>query len=154
VGRKRERLFPQPSNKTERTFEAIRRNLTILNAEKPKAAKCILANVIFSMNFMETEKMLDFALEVGADGIYFTVVDSVSHRTDGLLLQPDMVQKVLEDMERIKARVDALPPERGLSSTTSTGSSGGSKARRPRPAFTTPKLWIGSRATWDGSSFA
>jgi len=101
-------------NKTEKTFERIRRCLKILNAEKPPHAKNILANVLFSMNFMETEAMLDFALDVGADGIYFTLVDSVSHRTDGLLLQDHMVAKVIEDMGRIKARVDALPSEKGF----------------------------------------
>jgi len=99
-------------NKSQTTFENIESNLRLLCAKKPKDSKVILANVIFSMNFMETRQMLDFALRVGADGIYFTVIDSVHLRTDGLLLTPPHI-KVLEDhILQVKEKVDKIK-ERG-----------------------------------------
>ena len=101
-------------NKTEKTFERIRRSLRVLTAGKNAEAKVILANVIFSMNFMDAIPMLDFALDVNASGIYFTLIDSVSTRTDGLLLNDEMVSRVVEDMKEVRRRVDALPSERGF----------------------------------------
>ena len=101
-------------NKTEKTFERIRRHLALLASLKRPDVKVVLANVLFSMNFQETIPMLDLALDVGASGIYFTLVDSVAPRTDGLLLDEEMARRVAQDMHEIKRRVDALPAERGF----------------------------------------
>lgn len=101
-------------NKTEATFGKIQDSLRTLCRNKKPHAKVVLANVIFSMNFQETPEMLDLALDVGADGIYFTLVDSVAPRTDGLLLNDEMAARVAEDMKRIKRRVDELDPARGF----------------------------------------
>lgn len=99
-------------NKTEKSFEKICQNLKVLSGSMKPEAKVILANVIFSMNFMDIIPMLDLALEVGASGIYFTLVDSIASRTDGLLLNREMVAKVAEDMEIVRKRVAELPVER------------------------------------------
>ncbi|MDP8256691.1 MAG: carbamoyltransferase N-terminal domain-containing protein [Candidatus Alcyoniella australis] len=101
-------------SKTARTFERIEAHLRQLCAEKTERTKVLLANVLFSMNFMETREMLDFALRVGADGIYFTLVDSVSHKTDGLLLTPPHVEVLTEHLEQVRQRVAQLPPERSF----------------------------------------
>jgi MoaA/NifB/PqqE/SkfB family radical SAM enzyme len=93
-------------NKTERTFEQIESNLRRFCASKPPGAQVILANVLFSMNFEETREMLDFALRVGADGIYYTVVDSVHARTDGLLLTPPHLEVLRAHLAEVKRRVD------------------------------------------------
>ncbi|HDH97421.1 MAG TPA: radical SAM protein, partial [Proteobacteria bacterium] len=101
-------------NKTEGSFKRIAKVLSLYNSLKPKGAQTILAEVIFAMNWHEIELMLDFALDTGCDGIYFTVIDSVSPRTDGLLLTEDQAKKALELAYRVKERVDALPKERGF----------------------------------------
>jgi len=99
-------------NKTASTFERIEAHLRQLCAEKSKQTKVILANVLFSMNYMETREMLDFALRVGADGIYFTLVDSVSRKTDGLLLTPPHVKVLRNHLEQVRQRVAQLPSGR------------------------------------------
>lgn len=95
-------------NKTTATFERIESNLRLLCAKKPPGSKVILANVIFSMNFMETREMLDFALRVGADGIYFAVVDSVHLRTDGLLLTPPHIEVLEDHINQVKDKVEQI----------------------------------------------
>lgn len=99
-------------NKTEATFHRIEKILKLYNSLKPKGAKSILANVIFQMNWHEIETMLDFALETNCDGIYYTVIDSVSPRTDGLLLTKEHAKKSIELAYRVKERVDSLAKER------------------------------------------
>lgn len=101
-------------NKTEATFHKIARVLKLYNSIKPKSAKSILANVIFEMNWHEIETMLDFALDVGCDGIYYTVIDSVSPRTNGLLLTKEHAKKSIELAYRVKERVDSLAKERNF----------------------------------------
>ena len=98
-------------NKSAKTFERIESHLRLLSSLKPKSSKLILANVIFSMNFMETREMLDFALRVGADGIYFTVIDSVHDRTDGLLLTPPHIGVLEDHLLQVKDKVDGLPAQ-------------------------------------------
>jgi len=95
-------------NKTAQTFDRIKRLIKVLSANKPASSKIILANVIFSMNFMETREMLDFALDVGADGIYYTVIDSVQPKTEGLLLQEDQLPILEDHILQVKDKVDGL----------------------------------------------
>ena len=95
-------------NKSWKTFEQIEGHLKLLCSKKPKKSKVILANVIFSMNFMETREMLDFALRVGADGIYFTVIDSVNLRTDGLLLTPPHIEILQDHILQVRDKVDRI----------------------------------------------
>lgn len=93
-------------NKTEKTFQHIEKRLKLFSQHKHSAAELILANVLFSMNFQETREMLDFALRVGATGTYFTLVDSVHLRTDGLLLTEGHLDVLRDHLAQVKQRVD------------------------------------------------
>ncbi len=99
-------------NKTEKTFEIIESHLKLFHEHKTPGSEVILANVLFSMNFQETREMLDFALRVQADGMYFTLVDSVHLRTDGLLLTPPHLQVLRDHLPQVKRKVDQLHGER------------------------------------------
>ncbi len=94
--------------KSASAFERIEALLRELCAAKKPATKVYIANVIFSMNYMETREMLDFALRVGADGIYFAVVDSVAPPTDGLLLTPPHLKVLREHLKEVRKRVEEV----------------------------------------------
>jgi MoaA/NifB/PqqE/SkfB family radical SAM enzyme len=98
-------------NKTEATFERIENYLKIYAEHKSAGQEVVMANVLFSMNFQETREMLDFALRVGADGLYYTLVDSVHERTDGLLLTPPHLKVLKDHLRQVKQRVDGLAAE-------------------------------------------
>ncbi|MDP8225730.1 MAG: carbamoyltransferase N-terminal domain-containing protein [Candidatus Lernaella stagnicola] len=98
-------------NKTERTFDRIEALLKLYHERKAPHQEVIMANVLFSMNFQETREMLDFALRVGAEGVYYTLVDSVHERTDGLLLTPPHLKVVRDHLRQVKQRVDAVVAE-------------------------------------------
>lgn len=94
-------------NRTERTFERLREYLLYLKSKKRSGApELILCNVLCSANYYETESMLDFAIEVGADGIYYTLVDAVPGSTDGLLLTPEQRAQVLEGIGKIEEKAE------------------------------------------------
>jgi len=93
-------------NKTEAAFRHIEALLKRFALEKAPGAELIMANVLFSMNYQETREMLDFALRVGADGIYYTLIDSVHRRTDGLLLTPPHLKTLRDHLEQVRARVE------------------------------------------------
>ncbi|MCZ7586957.1 MAG: radical SAM protein [Deltaproteobacteria bacterium] len=94
--------------KSQKTFEKIESLLKELCAQKKPHAKVIVANVLFSMNYMETREMLDFALRCGADGVYYTVVDSVAKSTDGLLLTPPHLSTIRDHLAQVRRRVDEV----------------------------------------------
>lgn len=93
-------------NKTEASFERIESRLRLYHEHKESRQEVIMANVLFSMNFMETREMLDLALRIGADGIYYTLVDSVHERTDGLLLTPPHLRVLRDHLRQVRQRVD------------------------------------------------
>ncbi|NLH47017.1 MAG: radical SAM protein [Myxococcales bacterium] len=95
-------------NKTEATFARIERLLRLYCSLKGPGAEVILANVLFSMNYQETREMFDFARRVGADGAYFTLVDSVHLRTDGLLLTPPHLKVLEGHLDEIERRAAEL----------------------------------------------
>lgn len=95
-------------SKSAGTFGKIEALLRELCAAKKPHTRIYVANVLFSMNYMETLQMLDFALRVGADGVYYTVVDSVASPTDGLLLTPPHLKVLREDLKRVKERVEEV----------------------------------------------
>ncbi|HPQ68915.1 MAG TPA: carbamoyltransferase N-terminal domain-containing protein [bacterium] len=95
-------------NKTEATFERIEAHLRLFNSIKPPTSEVILANVLFAMNFMETREMLDFALRAGADGMYFTLVDSVHLRLDSLLITPPHLTIMRDHLQQVGERVEGL----------------------------------------------
>ncbi len=101
-------------NKTSRTFEKIERNLTLLCKTKKLRPVVTIANVVFAMNHAEVEQMYDFALRVGADSLYYAVLDPIEDRTEGLLLTPENVMEVNAQLDRIQRRNDELPPRKRM----------------------------------------
>ena len=101
-------------NKTARTFEKIERNLTLLCQKKKLRPVVTIANVVFAMNYAEVEQMYNFALRVGADSVYYAVLDPIEDRTDGLLLSPQQVSEVKAQLDRIERRNDELPARQRL----------------------------------------
>jgi MoaA/NifB/PqqE/SkfB family radical SAM enzyme len=101
-------------NKTGRTFEKVERNLTALCSKKKLRPRVTLSNVLLAMNYMEAEQMYDFARRVGADSAYYTVLDPVEDRTNGLLLRPEHVDELEVQLDRIEAKNSALPPRQRL----------------------------------------
>ncbi len=93
-------------NKREETFYQIKERLKLLNQSKNKLPQVHIYNVINNLNFHEIEGMVDFALEVKADSVGFTVLDTIPGRTDILLLDEKQRKGVLKQCERIKRRSD------------------------------------------------
>lgn len=92
--------------KSARSFERIEALLKELTASKKPHARVLIANVLFSMNYVESREMLHFALRCGADGVYYALVDSVARRTDGLLLTPPHIKVLREHLRDVKQLVD------------------------------------------------
>jgi MoaA/NifB/PqqE/SkfB family radical SAM enzyme len=101
-------------NKTGRTFEKVERHLTSLCRKKKLRPRVTLANVLLAMNYVEAEQMYDFARRVGADSVYYAVLDPVEDRTGGLLLKPEHVDELNVQLDRIWAKNEALPPRQRL----------------------------------------
>jgi MoaA/NifB/PqqE/SkfB family radical SAM enzyme len=101
-------------NKTGRTFEKVERHLTSLCQKKKLRPRVTLANVLLAMNYVEAEQMYDFARRVGADSVYYAVLDPVEDRTGGLLLKPEHVDELNVQLDRIWAKNEALPPRQRL----------------------------------------
>jgi MoaA/NifB/PqqE/SkfB family radical SAM enzyme len=101
-------------NKTGRTFERIAESLSLLAKTKKLRPKVTLANVILAMNCTEVEPMYDFARRVGADAVYFAVLDPIVDRTEGLLLKPDQVLQLEHQLDRIERKNEALPPRQRI----------------------------------------
>ena len=101
-------------NKTGRTFERIERSLGLLCRKKKVRPVVSLANVLMAMNYREAEVMYDFARRVGADAVYYTVLDPVADRTEGLMLQAGHVDELGMLLDRVAAKNDALPPRQRL----------------------------------------
>ena len=101
-------------NKTGRTFEKVERHLTSLCQKKKLRPRVTLANVLLAMNYVEAEQMYDFASRVGADSVYYAVLDPVEDRTGGLLLKPEHVDELNVQLDRIWAKNEALPPRQRL----------------------------------------
>lgn len=62
-------------------------------------------NVISRLNCSEIEQMVDFALEVGADGVEFAPIDVIPGYTDSLLLTREERQAVLEQCRSVRTRM-------------------------------------------------
>ncbi|OGR03616.1 MAG: hypothetical protein A2284_11005 [Deltaproteobacteria bacterium RIFOXYA12_FULL_61_11] len=96
-------------NRTERTFERVTENLRHLLANRRNGKpELILLDVVCSTNFHEVRGMLEYALELGADGVYYTLVDAIRGRTDGLLLNAEQRNLVLAEAPGILARVEEV----------------------------------------------
>jgi MoaA/NifB/PqqE/SkfB family radical SAM enzyme len=96
-------------NKTEETFEQLRRTLKRVAQLKggrghPPFIK--LYNVISHLNYNDVEAMIDFATDVLADSVEFTVVDTVPGYTDYLLLNEEQRQDLYRRCQQIAERVE------------------------------------------------
>ncbi|MBI3892985.1 MAG: radical SAM protein [Candidatus Wallbacteria bacterium] len=96
-------------NQGPATFPRIRRTIEEL-AASPRRPRLTFANVLSRINFHELEQMYDFAVEVKADAVYFTLVDPVQDRTEGLMLTAAERLQTLEATRRILTRAEALGP--------------------------------------------
>lgn len=93
-------------NKNINTFNRIQELLKIFSNSRQSRLRprLKLINVICNRNYFEVEKMIDFALEVGADSIEFIPIDVIADKTDSLLLSTQEKQALLRILENIKKR--------------------------------------------------
>ena len=87
---------------------------SLLRLPQGSAPKITLLNVISSVNFAQVEKMYDYAREVGADALYFTVVDPIPDYTDSLLLTQEQRQQVIHACQNILCKNNSLPSRKQL----------------------------------------
>lgn len=71
-------------------------------------------NVIMNQNAHELEAMVDLAITLGATEVNFVLVDTIPGRTDSLLLQPDVMVRLREDVARLNDRRESLQQKHGL----------------------------------------
>lgn len=94
-------------NQSDRTFQRITGQLDRLSAS-PQGPEVTLANVISRINFHELSDMFDYAVDHGCRAVYYTLVDPVAERTDGLLLTDPERAQTLEVALQLKARAEAM----------------------------------------------
>lgn len=68
-------------NKTEKTFDRIRKLLYMLGTEKNSLPRVTISNVLFNMNYQNAVYMFEFAEYVKADAVYFTLIDPIPDYT-------------------------------------------------------------------------
>jgi MoaA/NifB/PqqE/SkfB family radical SAM enzyme len=98
-------------NKTEKTFNRISHLLHRLGSEKNHLPKVTISNVLFNMNYPNAAQMFDFAQEVKADAVYYTLVDPIPGYTDCLLLTPEQSKELLFMVNDIEAKAAGLPKD-------------------------------------------
>jgi MoaA/NifB/PqqE/SkfB family radical SAM enzyme len=114
-------------NQTRGTFEHITRVIKHINRRrrlkkylkpshwfKPPLPRINVLNVICNLNYQSVEAMYDYALEVGADSIYFTVVDTMEGSTDSLLLTDEQRRRVYQACIAIQQKNAQLPRYRRI----------------------------------------
>jgi len=84
-------------------FCRIKQTLKFLSQIKGKHLYTCLTNVISKSNYKDIDNMLNFSLEVKADGVKFTLLDMNPEVTDGLLLNQAQRNEVLESIKRIRS---------------------------------------------------
>lgn len=93
-------------NRTEDDFSRIKENLIYLNAHKKDKPRIKLYNVIFNMNYLEVEKMVDFTKITNSESLEFTLVDTIPNITDILSLSEEQVIKLAQLCLKIKSGLD------------------------------------------------
>jgi MoaA/NifB/PqqE/SkfB family radical SAM enzyme len=101
-------------NKTGRTFERVERLLTALCRKRKVRPHVTLSHVLLAMNYREAEEMYEFARRVGADAVYYTLLDPVEGRTEGLMVRAGHVDELNVLLDRVAAKNNALPPRKRL----------------------------------------
>ncbi|OQA58387.1 MAG: Antilisterial bacteriocin subtilosin biosynthesis protein AlbA [Candidatus Omnitrophica bacterium ADurb.Bin277] len=101
-----------PGTSSDR-FSQIHENLQRLMKEKNQGLSVVLSNVICNLNYMEIEEMFRFALDLGVEGLYFTLVDTLEG-TEELLLNSGERKIALQKAEAVKKVWQNLPEEKKL----------------------------------------
>jgi len=89
-------------NKTEKTFNRIKKLLSKLGNGKERLPRLTIANVLFNMNYQSALQMFEFAKQVNADAVYYTLVDPIPGYTDSLLLTPGQSKELLASLNEIE----------------------------------------------------
>ncbi|NQT28457.1 MAG: radical SAM protein, partial [Candidatus Omnitrophica bacterium] len=79
---------------SSRDFYKIKENLSYLNSRKKDKPYIKLYNVIFNMNYFEVQGMIEFAGEIKAESLEFTVVDTIPGATDTLSLNEAQLKQL------------------------------------------------------------
>ncbi|MBL7069184.1 MAG: radical SAM protein [Candidatus Omnitrophica bacterium] len=85
-------------------FKKLKENLFYLKKIKKDRPRLTFSNVIMNTNCNDLEEMYGFALQHGADSIYFTLVDTIRGQTDRLLLNENERRGLLNKASEIKKR--------------------------------------------------
>lgn len=104
--------------KKERPFFSF---FSKVNSKTPPTPRINLLNVISNVNCVGVEAMYDYALEVGADSVYYAVVDVIEGTTDRLLLSEEERCQVLEACDKIEQKNTRLPEKKRLELDNFTG---------------------------------
>jgi MoaA/NifB/PqqE/SkfB family radical SAM enzyme len=139
-------------NKTERQFEEIKENLMYLSEikKKPDRPSLCIHNVINAMNCREFRQMGDFACEVGANEISFSVLDSVPPVIDPLLLTAEQRNSILSDCRRLTGRIPIRDIDEFTRRLSSKGAACGEYDRDAVEQFPCYAGWLSSRIKSDG----
>ncbi|MBT3783942.1 radical SAM protein [bacterium] len=99
-------------NQTANAYRKIKEVLTFIgNHKKYNYFPLIkIFNVISTLNAFDLENMVDFGLEVRADTMEFTVVDTVEGKTEFLALTPKDLELIESAFERITNRATYPDP--------------------------------------------
>ena len=96
-------------NKTEESFEQMRAMLKLISQKKGgrgHAPFIKLYNVISHLNYDDVDAMIDFATDVQAESVEFTVVDTKPGYTDYLLLNEEQRVELYRRCRKIAERVE------------------------------------------------
>jgi len=95
-------------NKTEKTFHKIERLLLKLGNEKNSRFRLTIANVLLNMNYQNAIQMFDFAMQIKADAVYYTLIDPIPGYTDSLMLNSEQRSELLGMVDVIEKRLNGL----------------------------------------------
>ncbi len=99
-------------NKTEETYEQIKRNLMRLNEIKHMVPFIKVYHVINNLNFHQIKEMVDFALDTKSESVEFTVLDTIPGRTDVLLMNEEQRAWLHREALRVREWIDNEHPPR------------------------------------------
>tara|TARA_Y100000589_G_scaffold173606_1_gene164798 strand:- start:1158 stop:5477 length:4320 start_codon:yes stop_codon:yes gene_type:complete len=99
-------------NQTAKTFARIKEVLTFVGMHKKYNSypRIKIYNVINKLNSDDLENMVNYGLEVRADTMEFTVVDTVPGKTDFLALSEEDLRKIEEAFEKITGKATYPDP--------------------------------------------
>ena len=81
---------------------------------KPSVPRVNLLNVICNLNYQSIEAMFDYALNVGAESIYYTLVDTIEGSTDTLLLTDSQLADTYRSCKAIQKKNKRLARHRRI----------------------------------------